>query len=132
MASLYAATCSSATSFDIILPYPSLASLLLSQPPWPFRASSLPCFCSPWSASNLAADVLPSAPVRSYSSLALYLTYISCPALAILFQCRSDLPWHFPDLSWLCLSLSCHDPACSDLSDPALPSLFISDTEKVA
>ena len=118
MTSLCAATCrsvlpwsSSAISFGIILPYPpwlrfSCHSLSCSFVPLPCHAFGLP-----WSASILATALLTTAQVRSYSSLALYLTYSSCPALASPFQCRADLPWHFPDLSWLCLPLGCLGPA---------------------
>ena len=90
------------------LPYPLVLSCHI--PSWlRFYCHSLPCsflplpchaFGLPWSASILA-----TAQVRSYSSLALHLTRSSCPTLASPFQCRADLPWHFPDLSWLCLLL---------------------------
>ena len=69
---------SSAISFGVILPYPSLAWLLLWQPPMLFRASFLAmllvCPGLPWSASTLATALLTTAQVRLYSSLALYLT----------------------------------------------------------
>ena len=120
---------SSAISFGIILPYPSLAALLLSQPPlllyslvplllllvWPCFWSALICFDFGHCPATTA-----HAQVRFYSSLTLYITYSLCPAVVIPSQCRADLPWHFPDLSWLCLPLGCLGPAltphCSSLS----------------
>ena len=99
MTSLCAATCrsdlpwsSSAISFDIILPCPSLASLLLSQPPLLFHASSLSCF---WSAlvcfdlSHCHAYYC-LGPVQ-FPWLCIS-PYSSCPALFSPFQCRADLP----------------------------------------
>ena len=106
------------------LPYP--LALSCHTPPWlRFSCHSLPCsfvplpchaFDLPWSASILATALLTTAQVRSYSSLALHLTYSSCPALASPFKCRADLPWHFPDLSWLCLPLGCLGPALTLLT----------------
>ena len=78
----------------------------------------VPChaFGQPWSASTLANALLTTAQIRFNSFLPLYLTHSSCPVEAIPSHCRADLPWHFPDLSWFCLSLGCIGPALTLLT----------------
>ena len=83
--------------------------------PCSFVSRSLPCFWSALACFDFG-HCPATAQVRLYSSLPLYLSHSSCPTAAIPSQCRADLPWHFPGLSWLCLSLGCPGPALTLLT----------------